>query len=432
MKIGFIGLGKLGLPVATCMTMRGHDVKGYDVRAENMSKGPRPYIEAGPEGSGSFDAWLSEAERLTFGSVKEVCEHSEIIFVAVQTPHDPRYEGISHLPEDRVDFDYSWLKAAIVDLSRHIHRPTIVAVISTVLPGTMAREIEPLLNPHMHLAYTPSFIAMGTTMQDYLNPEFFLLGTRGGEVEETMRAFFQTIADAPVMGMTVESAELSKVAYNTFISAKIGIVNTLMEICDIIPGADIDQVSDALCAAKKRVISPAYMRGGMGDGGGCHPRDNIAMSWLARKYALGHDIFESVMLAREGQAGWLAQVLTEIAESRGLEMGILGTAYKAGSGITVGSHALLVLRCLMDNGTPPAWVHDPHANEADGRPDRPLALLIGCNHPEFRDYSFPPGTVLLDPWRYIPAREGVEIIRLGASERGENHALSAPRHHVAA
>ena len=102
-------------------------------------------------------------------------EKSEIIFVPIQTPHDPLYEGVTKIPIKRVDFNYEWLKSGIKTLSDEIEKQgedKVVIIISTVLPGTIEREIKPLLGSHIKLCYNPFFIAMGTTMRDFLNPEY--------------------------------------------------------------------------------------------------------------------------------------------------------------------------------------------------------------------------------------------------------------------
>src|SRR4029079_8006110 len=168
---------------------------------------------------------------------------------------------------------------------------TTVAVVSTVLPGTMRRSVMPVASPLLGLCYNPSFVAMGTTMRDFLHPEFVLLGADDLISAQKLEAFYATITDAPIHRMSVESAEITKLAYNTYIGMKIGFANTVMEICHKIPGANVNDVTAALKTAHHRLISPAYLDGGMGDGGGCHPRDNIAMSWLAQQLPLSHDPF---------------------------------------------------------------------------------------------------------------------------------------------
>lgn len=416
MRIGFVGLGKLGLPVATCIAMMGHDVVGYDINPDQMTKKPQSQKEAGPRGTGDdFNSYLAKADRLSFDSLERVCS-CPIIFVAVQTPHQPEYEGTIPMPETRVDFDYSFLKQAISDMAPYLKKGTIITVISTCLPGTMRREIMPLLPPKVSLVYNPFFIAMGTVMRDFLNPEFVLMGSDDATALRKMEAFYLTVTSAPVRPMSIESAELTKVAYNTFISMKLGFVNTLLEICEKIPGADIDQVTDALKKADKRLISPAYLTGGMGDGGGCHPRDNIAMSSLARRLGLSFDFFEAVMLSREAQAKWFARILADLQqENKDLPIMIYGYAFKPDVKITTGSHALLVIDYLLNSTSAKnIMVFDPIIND-DRNMTLPAIYFIGCVHNiiRWKGKKFPKGSIVVDPHRVISDQKGVRVIRLG-------------------
>src|SRR6478735_3859474 len=119
MKVGFVGLGKLGMPTALALALNGHDVMGYDIDPARMQKDSFPHLELGPNGEPSIEPLLREST-LRFGSLDEVVTHGEIIFVAVQTPHEQRYEGVTRLPDERVDFDYTWLRMAVADVSRAI------------------------------------------------------------------------------------------------------------------------------------------------------------------------------------------------------------------------------------------------------------------------------------------------------------------------
>lgn len=278
MKIGFVGLGKMGLPIAVAMALKGHDVMGYDMQYSCMTKEPQPYQEVGPDGMGNFNSWLNSTT-LRFGTFEQVLAHGDIVFVAVQTPHDPCYEGITRLPEERVDFDYSFLRTVARSVNELATSPVVLAIMSTALPGTMARDIAPLLtNPVVRLVYNPSFIAMGTTMRDFLRPEFVLVGVDDEDAAKMLKTFYATVCDSPVMLMTIESAELAKVTYNTYISLKIAFANTVMEVCDRFERADCDDVMNALKHATTRLVSPTYMDGGMGDGGGCFPAGEIVMT----------------------------------------------------------------------------------------------------------------------------------------------------------
>ena len=413
MNIGVIGLGKLGLPVAVAIAFRGHSVMGYDLDPKRMSKEPQSYQEAGPYGEGDFNDWLAGAANLSFGTMEEVVNHSEIIFIAIQTPHDSMYEGITPLPDKRVDFDYTYLRAAIRSLSGLVRKETVIAIISTCLPGTIRQQIIPLLNEHMQLVYNPFFIAMGTTMRDFLQTEFVLLGVDDEGAATTVQCFYQVTTHQPIQVMSIESAELTKVAYNTFISLKIIFANTIMEICTRLHSADCDEVLGALQQAKERLISPLYLNGGMGDGGGCHPRDNIAMSHLAQNLDLSFDLFEAVMESRQNQSRWKAQMLVKLAREHLLPIVILGFAFKPGTNLIVGSPARLVAYYVreMDMGKSLLMIDQYVMGLEVLLPQ--AVYLIGCLHPEYETLEFPKGSIVVDPHRIIPDQEGVVVIRLG-------------------
>jgi UDPglucose 6-dehydrogenase len=409
MKVGFVGVGRLGLPCAVAMAMKGHDVMAYDIVSSQMSKNPRAYLETGPDGEQPFNPYLARSS-LRFGALEEVLAHGEVIFVAVQTPHEPRFEGVRRLPDERKDFDYRYLIRAIEDISAVVNRETLVAIISTVVPGTVRRYIRPAVSPLLRLCYNPFFIAMGTTMRDFLQSEFVLLGVDDAKTAKRMAALYGTVTDAPVLQMSIESAELTKVAYNTFIGMKIVFANTLMEICHKSPGANVDDVTGALKRAHRRLLGPQYFDGGMGDGGGCHPRDNIAMSWLARELPLSHDVFETVMMARDRQTEWLADLMC----THDLPKAIVGYSFKAGTNLAVGSPALLLAAILEERGLRP-FLYDPlvEGMERDISNLAPHVFLIGAKHSAFERLTFPKSSVVIDPWRYLVPQDGVTFVRVG-------------------
>ena len=411
MKIGFLGLGKLGLSCALAIESKGHDVVGYDsnpIVQEYIRNKKIPYKEERVN-----QALINSNIKLV--TLSELVKFSEIIFVGIQTPHHEKYEGITELPQDRVDFDYTFLKNASIELSEEIKKQNLektVIIISTVLPGTIAREIKPLLNNQVKLCYNPFFIAMGTTMHDYLNPEFVLFGVEDLDAAKKAEEFYKTITSVPFFKTSIQNAELIKVAYNTFIGMKIVFANVLMEICHK-TGANVDEVTDALKLANDRLISGKYFTGGMGDGGACHPRDNIALSWLSRKLNLSFDWFENIMLAREKQTEWLANLMEEYD----LPKVILGTSYKPESNLEIGSASLLLKNILEKRGHK-VTKYDPYvdsdtADNIKNKFKEPCIFLIGTKHHDFINFDFPEGSVIIDPWRYMPDRNGIKTIRLG-------------------
>jgi UDPglucose 6-dehydrogenase len=299
---------------------------------------------------------------------------------------------------------------------------TWVVVISTVLPGTM-RKIMSGLSEFVQIVYNPYFIAMGTVLKDFYEPEFVLVGCDNDRLAGALRAFYGTICQAPVFTTSVESAELIKVSYNTMISMKIAFVNQLMEICDKLPGSNVDDVTTALKMSGRRLVSQAYMTAGLGDGGGCHPRDNIAMSWLARELDLKFDFCDAIMQAREAQTEYLADLIVDESKRTNLPVIILGRAFKPNIRLDTGSCSVL-LATLVRERIRDVTVVDPVADaETPGAPTladvekmSPSVFVVATKHDVFGGLVFPAGSVVIDPHRYVraqPADANVSVIYVG-------------------
>lgn len=410
MKIGFVGLGKLGLPVALAVESKGHDVVGYDIsdNVKNIIEAKKiPYKEIWAQD------YLNKS-KIKFESLENVVSHSEIIFVPIQTPHDPLYEGITRIPDKRVDFDYSYLKNGMKKLSEEIEKQgkdKVVIIISTVLPGTIRKEIKPLLGKYTKICYNPFFIAMGTTMKDFLYPEFILFGVDDLDAADKAEKFYRSINTATFFKTTIENAELIKVSYNTFISTKITFINTIMEMCHKLPNTNIDDVTNALMLGSKRLISGAYLRGGMGDGGGCHPRDNIALSWLARKLNISNDFFDQIMKQREKQTDWLVSLIKE-NQIKDRKTYILGKSFKPETNIQTGSPSILLDNILKESGIH-ATMYDPYVDDVEPNFEEGV-YFIGTQHEIFERFNFPKGSTVIDPFRIINKNlEGIKVIRIG-------------------
>jgi UDPglucose 6-dehydrogenase len=415
-----IGAGRLGFPVGCVMAGKGHRVTFYDINTtlvKQYQKGVLPYGEQGlPALYERVKGDLRYAQ-----TCAEACRDAEIIFIAVPTPHLPEQDGSVRFNKVKADFNLDFVKDAvfeIVTVIKGIEEPKTVVVISTMLPGSMDREIAPLFDCEQHaLVYSPSFIAQSTVVHDFENPEFWLIGVGGTSQEpppeEKLMEFYLDInRDADLKVMSWSSAEAAKVFYNTFITMKLTITNTIMEIADRIPGCDCDDISDALQAATQRVASPAYMRGGMVDGGGCHPRDNIALSWLSAKLRLDYNLFEWMMEVREKQVEYLAKVVTDQGEGKPIV--ILGTAFKTGTHLTYGSPSLLLANILGEWSLGcPVLFYDTY-NHPALPPMVPSVYVLGVNSPEYLEFPFVPGSTIVDPWgAFNTAPEGCELVSIG-------------------
>lgn len=408
-KVGVIGLGKLGLPVAVAINSKGHDVWGYDIAPE-----PQQYLidRQIPYQEADLQPLLDAHTVTVAGSVETVVREADIIFAPIQTPHDSRFEGVTRVPKDRQDFEYKYLVSAIATiaeaaqrLQKHVH----LIVISTCLPGTFEERIAPVIagNEYITYYYNPFFIAMGTVVKDFLNPEFVLLGADDKEKSKFIEEFYATLHDKPVFATDIKTAEGIKVFYNTFITTKTVLANTYGEMAHKL-GMNVDDIFTALSMATDRLISPKYLQAGLADGGGCHPRDNIALSYIAKKINLSHNIFEDIMSAREDHMDWLARLTIDESNKSGLPLVILGRSFKPDTNIETGSAAILMANMITeDYGYPiKAHVQDMELTE-------PAVYFIGTKHERYTKYSFPAGSIVIDPFRFIDKHKHITVIPIG-------------------
>jgi UDPglucose 6-dehydrogenase len=389
MKIGFIGTGKLGMPCAEAIASKGHDVTGYDV------------------------AKRTSHQVTIMPTIKDVVEGRDIVFVAVPTPHDPDYDGrapTAHL--DPKDFNYDIVKSVLIEANKHMTKDQLLVLISTVLPGTTRKQFIDLV-PNTRFVYNPYLIAMGSVAWDMVNPEMVMIGTEDGSETGDARQlvdFYKTIMENnPRYEIgTWDECECIKVFYNTFISAKIGLVNMIQDVAQQQGNIDVDVVTNALAASTMRIMGPQYMKAGMGDGGGCHPRDNIALRYMADELNLGYDLFDSIMEAREIQAKNIALELVKHANEHNMPIVIHGKAYKPNVEYCDGSYSLLIGHYCEEQGVAPVYA-DPLTGD-DYDPTDPCVFLlahsasttykyIGKENTDKLYCDIPNGSVVVDPWR---------------------------------
>lgn len=401
MNVGFIGVGKLGMACAETMASQ-HNVTGYDI-------------------------YPVKSNKITIAStLQEAVEGKDLIFIAVQTPHDPIYGGdqpITHLKNK--DFDYTVVNSVLKQVNEFASPEQLVVLISTVLPGTTRRELKNNIT-NARFIYNPYLIAMGSVEWDMVNPEMVIIGTEDGSETGDARLltdFYNTLMENNpryVVG-TWDEAECIKVFYNTFISAKIGLVNMIQDVAVKQGNIDVDVVTNALAASTMRIMGPKYMTAGMGDAGPCHPRDNIALRYLAEDLDLGYDLFDTIMKAREQQAKNMARFIYD--NRAGLPVYIHGKAYKPNVAYTEGSYSLLVGSYLREMGIEPYYI-DPLTD-----PDTVPASVLGCvllAHNQIVTYGYAgvtdaqplyseiiDGSIIIDPWRRYPRNSNIKVIHYG-------------------
>jgi UDPglucose 6-dehydrogenase len=374
-KIGFIGLGKLGMPCAEAIRKKGFHVAGYDIAHKTSN--------------------LIEIR----DSIEDLCRDRDIVFVATPTPHEDGYDGrepTSRLPVK--DFNYDAVKKVLTKCNKHMGKTQTLVLISTVLPGTCRRELQPLIT-NTKLLYNPYLIAMGTVADDMINPEMIMIGSKNGISginckirSELLESFYNQVCDnyPRIEFGTFEEVESMKIFYNTFISNKIALVNMIQDVAHKLGNMDVDVVTNALAKSTKRIVSPAYLKAGMGDGGACHPRDNIALRWLAKELDLGYDLFESIMTARERQAKNMARAILE----HGKNVFFTSDSYKPGTDLVDGSYSLLVQHYVVKHGG--QIVHGF---------DNPVEVIVRVH--ESDKITADNETIIFDPWRSYPKAANV-------------------------
>jgi len=369
MNVGFIGLGKLGLPCAEAMATK-YSVTGFDI--EDRS---------------------SDSVKVVT-DVKDAVENQDLVFVAIQTPHHPQYDGSTPCMDyEPQDFNYDQVKQCLEEVNQYANEHTLIVLISTVLPGTVRRELAPLIT-RARFIYNPYLIAMGSVAWDMVNPEMVIIGTEDGsetgDASLLINFYKELMQNNPRYSVgTWEEAESIKIFYNTFISAKLSLVNMIQDVAEKSGNMDVDVVTGALERSTYRILGKAYMKAGMGDGGGCHPRDNIALRYMAEKLGLGYDLFDAIMRAREVQAKNIATKLVIESDKVNLPIVILGEAYKPDVHYKDGSSSILVGHYCEAYGSAKKVTYDPI------KPIKAVYLLghMGKHH----DYNFPEGSVVVDP-----------------------------------
>tara|TARA_Y100001937_G_C7106192_1_gene325129 strand:- start:454 stop:1599 length:1146 start_codon:yes stop_codon:yes gene_type:complete len=374
MRIAFIGLGKLGMPCAEALAKKGYtDITGYDVVQKSSE--------------------LVDIKQ----TLAEAIKGRDAVFIATPTPHEEGYDGrapTAHL--EPKDFNYESVKSVLKQCNDLMNDDQVVVLVSTVLPGTIRRELAPIMT-NVKLIYNPYLIAMGSVGYDMVNPEMIMIGTRKGVEETAVKARWLTLLYKDICENnpriefgTWEEIEAIKIFYNTFISNKIALVNMIQDVAQKLGSIDVDKVANALSKSTQRITGPSYMRPGMGDGGACHPRDNIALRWLAKDLGLGYDIFQTIITAREKQAENMALAILQ----HGKNVYFTSDSFKPGTSMVDGSYSLLVQHYVKKHG----------GKLANGF-DNPVQVIVRVH--ETDQISADNNTVIFDPWRSYPPADNV-------------------------
>jgi UDPglucose 6-dehydrogenase len=407
--------------MAAAIASRGFEVVGVDVNrhaVDLLNHGRPPIQETDLE-----QVLQQNLTRLRATSdFGDAVLNSEVTFVVVPTPSD-----------ESGAFSISYAEDAFHEIGRSLAGKTdyhLVVLTSTVLPGATRYGLIPIIEQasgkvcgrDFGVCYSPEFIALGTVIRDFLNPDFTLIGEFDARAGETLQQCYGAIMEnnPPVRRMSLENAELTKIALNAFVTTKITFANMLATLCERIPGGDIDAVSDALGLDHR--IGRSYLTGGMGFGGPCFPRDNVALGFVAKALDAA-DTLPSIMHSlNEAQPDVLIERLQRFIRP-GIRVSVLGLAYKPLSHVIEQSHSAKIIRRLLGLGarvTAYDPLAGPAAREEFGDAVRVAnttaeclrgaeIVLLTTPDPAFRTLTREelgragPGAVLLDVWRMLDA-----------------------------
>lgn len=345
-SVSVFGLGKLGGCMAACFAAKGLRVIGVDVDTrvvESFQAGSAPFFEP------SLDETL-RAGRDRFSATtdaRKAVQQTDVTFIVVPTPSTS--EG---------GFSLEYVLAAAHQVGEALREKNgyhLIVLTSTVLPMACESEVIPAIEAAsgkrvgagFGFCYNPEFIALGSVVRDFLKPDFLLIGesdTAAGDLLE--KSLLATVEDRPpVERMSLSNAEVTKIAINTFLTAKIAFANSLAEICERIPGGDVDAVTRAMGLDSR--ISPKYFRGGMPYGGPCFPRDSRALAFAMTQLGLEPALAQGVDAANTVH---LEEIVLRVGSIADGPVAVLGLAFKPGTAVLDASPGLAVATALMAEG----------------------------------------------------------------------------------
>jgi UDPglucose 6-dehydrogenase len=373
LRLTVLGAGYLGITHAACMASLGFDVLGVDTdasRVDQLNAGRLPIFEPGLEDL--LRAGLS-AGRIRFTtSYRKAAAVGDVHFICTGTPQQP---GSGHA-------DLSQVRACLAALAPLLGRPCLVVGKSTVPVGT-ARRLAAELSwacPAAELAWNPEFLREGSAVADTLSPDRIVAGVTSSRAEEMLRRVYAgPLSDGtPFIVTSLETAELAKAAANAFLATKISFINAMAELCET-AGGDVRALAQILGADPR--IGPAFLRAGLGYGGGCLPKDIRA--FVARADELGSGAalaflreVDAINLRRRAHTADLALEMAG-GDLAGIPVCVLGAAFKPGSDDVRDSPALDVAQILTGMGAR-VTVYDPAAlgNARRVRPELAYARTL--------------------------------------------------------
>jgi UDPglucose 6-dehydrogenase len=410
-RVSVVGLGKLGACMAATFAQRGMEVLGIDNNPDAVRK-----INAGepPVAEPLLNETIAKSKgRLRASTNAKEAVNTDASFIIVPSPS---------LPDG--SFSNEFLMRALLPIAQAVKsagkKNHLFVVSSTTTPGACRRVIIPMLEQQIGGAcgkrfgfcYNPEFIALGNVITGLLEPDLVLIGESDKESGDALVDLYKRYnTNRPTIArMSITSAELTKIAVNSYITTKISFTNQLRMIAEQYADTNIHAILEAIGSDSR--IGKKYLKAGLSYGGPCFPRDNRLVSYAARQVGLSADLADAADSVNELTKQRLAQQALNCVDP-GDTVAVLGMAYRTGSYIVEESAGLHVAKVLKGTGCR-VLVHDCAATPQNSpsllefelladpvelkREKRLRAVLICCPWPEYRGLKFPKSVRVFDPW----------------------------------
>jgi UDPglucose 6-dehydrogenase len=393
MKIGVIGLGKVGLPLA--VTMRhygGHQVLGWDIDMERVHR-EMEHDHPHPERELRFllaDGGLGLA---LAPDAESVVKYSDVIFLVPPTPL-PGFLGDRPVPNRLETFDLTTLIALFKETcatAERLQRHVTVVIVSTIGLNWVGGQEWFTDTEWVQVAYNPPFISLGQVVHDFTTQKFVLVGANTTAAAEIVAQVWTPVDNKiPILRMNIASAVIAKLAYNAVKTTRITLVNSLAILAQE-HNANIDSIASVLHAAGE-----PHVQAGLGDGGACRIRDMVSLHWGMVGARAGDGFADAVIQTREEHADWVAAQVGAFAPDD--KVTILGTTYKPGVPYEDGSPTLLVGGFLANSGVSVTY-WDPLVRP-NPLPPTQGTFLLAVPHTEILEWvlnKIEAGATVVDP-----------------------------------
>jgi len=417
MRVVILGLGYVGCVSAACLAESGHSVIGVDVnplKVEMINRGQSPIIEK------DVDRLIAEgvaADRLrATQDVEEAMADSDLSLVCVGTPSDGNGGlNLRHVRNVARDLGQA------LKQKRGYH---VVVMRSTVLPGTLATEVVPLLESlsgkqvgrDFGICSNPEFLREGSAVRDFYDPPFTLIGQwdeRSGKLVSTLYSRI----DAPVERTTIRAAEMVKYVSNAFHALKICFANEIGTFCKVMGVEDSHEVMRIFGSDTKLNISTAYLKPGYAFGGSCLPKDLRALVHRARHEDMNLPVLEAILRSNDQQARKGVDMVIETGKKR---VGVLGLSFKAGTDDLRESPMVYLVETLLGKGYD-IRIYDENVA---------LARLVGANKAYIEQVIPHIASLMTDSLEDVVLHAEVLVIGNRGHRFGEVIARSFNGHHV--